>query len=159
MFSAGKGACSKEENHSSYTFMIYAFFVIKKFFFEGPIHPRFPTFHSHTFRSQDALDLLQEGLVHKRWGWTTHSQCWVLTVHIKHYHVVLRPCWERGAKEFLPLLDKIRPLTFLHCISPVTCGGRRWLSQEDDREDVHVKATDITIQRNRHQGSAVSAPP
>lgn len=156
MFSAGNGGCSKEGNKSSYTFMICTFFVIKKnfFFFEGPIHPRFPAFHSHTFRTQDALDLLQEGLVHKGWGWTTHSQCWVLTVHIKHYHVVLRPCWEREAKELLSLLGKIWPLTFLHCISPVTCGGRRWLSQEDDREDVHVKATDITVQRNRHQGSA-----
>lgn len=83
---------------SSYMLMKFAFFIKNIFFKDASFLPS-QTFVLHTFRSQDAFDLLQENLVHKRWGWTTHAQPWVLTVHIKHYDIVVRPHWEKRSKQ------------------------------------------------------------
>ena len=79
----------------------YVHFSLKKNLPKGPVPSPSPPSVLHTFRSQDAFDLLQEKLGHKCWGWTAHSQGWVLTVHIEHYDVVVRPCWEREADKSL----------------------------------------------------------
>lgn len=118
-----------------------------------------PNLSFHTFGSQDAFDLLQEGLVHERWGGTTHSQGGVLTVYVEHYDVVARPCWEREATEFLSGLDKAMPFTFPHFISPVACGGRKGLSEgEHGGCGSPVKGTDATLRGSHCRGCAVSTP-
>lgn len=116
-------------------FMIRAFFIKKKKMFYGTRPAPIPNLSFHTFGSQDASDLLQEGLVHERWGRTAHSQDGVLAVYVEHYDIVARPRWGRGASEFLSVLDKAMPSTFPHLLSPVACAGHKWLRQKDT-EDV-----------------------
>lgn len=78
--------------------------------------PSFCPFQSQvflTFIRQDAFDLLQEELVHKCGGRTAHPERWILAVHIKHYHIIVRACWERDDSESLAGEGKMTSFTFL----------------------------------------------